>query len=272
MTVFKKVKKEEAEKLLKKGFVTEEVKNIYEELRLKKNGITLILYHSGSLLVQGKKEQVEKVAGQLNKLKIGQEEKSEQFRQETGWIIGSDETLKGDTFGGLVVAAVKANNQIREKLKEIGVSDCKKLNDKEIILIAEKIKHLAPCEIRSLLPREYNKHEGKVTELLDELHKETAQGLLPGKHVVDKYPGCKVGDVAVIKAESKYVEVAAASVLARASALKQLDYLSMQAGFRIPLGSTHVALALHELQERKLDFRDFVKIDFRNVRTFLGKE
>ena len=87
--------------------------------------------------------------------------------------------------------------------------------------------------------------------------------------MVDKYPGCAVGDVAEEKAESKYVEVAAASVLARAAALKQLDYLSLQAGFTLPKGSTHVKLALHELQERKLEFRKFVKVHFANVKEFL---
>ena len=73
----------------------------------------------------------------------------------------------------------------------------------------------------------------------------------------------------VEKAESKYVEVAAASILARAAALQQLDYLSAQAGFRLPKGSTHVKLALFELKERGLDFRKFTKVDFANVKSFL---
>ena len=87
--------------------------------------------------------------------------------------------------------------------------------------------------------------------------------------VVDKYPGCNVGDVQEEKAESKYVEVAAASILAREAALKQLNYLSVQAGFRTPKGSTHVRLALDELKERKLNLKKFVKIGFSNVKEFL---
>jgi len=63
--------------------------------------------------------------------------------------------------------------------------------------------------------------------------------------------------------------VAAASVLARAAALKQLDTLSLRAGFHLPKGSSHVKLALHELKERGLNFNEFVKVDFRNVREFL---
>ena len=271
MVVFNDVKKEDVAKLVKKGFSKEKVKTIYEEARLTKNGVTIILYTSGKLLVQGSKENLEKVAKTINKLKLGEEIKSEKFRRESGDIIGSDETLKGDTFGGLVVAAVKADKKIRDKLLELGVADSKKLSDREIILMAEKIKRLVPCEIKSILPEEYNKHNKKenITILLDKLHKECADYLKPGKHVVDKYPGCNVGDIMEEKAESKYIEVAAASVLARAAGLKQLNYLGMQAGFNIPKGSTHVALALHELKERGLPFEKFVKVSFGNVENFL---
>ena len=105
--------------------------------------------------------------------------------------------------------------------------------------------------------------------MLNKLHKVCADYLQPGKHVVDKYPGCDIGDVQEEKAESKYLEVAAASVLARATALKQLSFLSVQAGFPVPKGSSHVKLALQEMKDRGLDFKKFVKIDFGNVKEFL---
>lgn len=269
MAIFTHVRKEEAVKLLQKGFTVEKPKTAYEQLRLQKDEVTLILYTSGKLLLQGPPEEVKKTAEQLEKLKIGFKVKEQQFRQESGWVIGSDESLKGDTFGGLVVAAVKADNNLRQKLIELGVADSKTLDDKEILPLAEKIKRLAGCEMRSLLPEEYNQHKGKVTELLNKLHAECAQDLGAGKYVVDKYPGCAVGDIQEEKAESKYAEVAAASIVARAAALQQLDYLSVMAGFPVPKGSTHVKEALQELKQRKLEFRKFVKIDFRNVREFL---
>ncbi len=266
MVVFEGVTKESLQKL--KGFSNEKVKTIYEELRLKKAGVTLVLYTSGKLSVQGNAEEVQKAAKELEKQGIGKQVKSELFRKESGWIIGTDESLKGDTFGGLVVAGVKADNLLREKLAELGVADSKTLADTEILVMAEKIKRLVPCEVRSVLADEYNR-EKNVTTLLNRLHQECANYLLPGKHIVDKFPGCSVGDVQEEKAESKYVEVAAASILARAGALQQLDYLSALAGFRIPKGSTHVKLALFELKERELNFAKFVKIDFKNVKEFL---
>ena len=268
MVVFTNVQKENVKKLLTKGFLKEEPKTLYEEIRLSKKGVNLIFYNSGKLLLQGKSEAVETIAKQLDKVKIGERTIPEPFRRETGWIIGSDESLKGDTFGGLTVAAVKANKEIREKLREIGVADSKTLKDGEIISMAEKIKRIAPCEIKVLLPEEYNKGKG-ITHLLNTHHKEVAKDLGTGKHIVDKYPGCAVGDSMLEKAESKYIEVAAASILARAAAVQQIDYLSMQAGFQIPKGSTHVTTALHELKEKKKDFTQFVKVDFKNVREFL---
>ena len=271
MPVFKKVTKEDAAKLLRKGFTMDAPKTAYEELRLKKSNVSLVLYKSGKLLLQGKEEAVEKIAGQLEKLSIGEETKKESFRKETGWIIGSDEALKGDTFGGLVVAAVRADAKLRTKLKELGVADSKKLKDQEVLRLAEEVKRAVPCEIKSLLPEEYNKKDGNVTDLLNKLHAAARNDLGPGKHIVEQYPGCTTGDVITTKAESKYLEVAAASVLARAAALHQLHYLSSVAGFPIPKGSTHVKIALHELEERNLPPEKFVKLHFNNVKEALQK-
>ena len=269
MVVFTNVKKEDIKKL--DGFMILETKTVYEDLRLKMKGVTLILYKSNKLLLQGNEKNVELVEKFLKKKGVGKIKEGEYFRKETGWMIGSDETLKGDTFGGLVVAAVKADSKIRKKLMEIGVADSKKLKDEEIVILAERIKDVAPCEIKSILPLEYNKSskQGGVTYLLNKHHKSCANYLFPGKHIVDKYPGCAVGDIMETKAESKYVEVAAASVLARAAGLKQLSFLSWKAGFTVPKGSTHVKEALRELKRRKLDFKRFVKVDFRNVKEFL---
>ena len=243
MTIFTNVTKENLVKGFPGSFTKEPPKTIYEQLRLKKGNVTLILFTSGKLLLQGPPEDVQKVAASLEKSGLGEKMKTQSFRRETGWIIGSDESLKGDTFGGLTVAAVKANDSMRKQLQELGVADSKTLQGQEILPLAEKIRKIVPCEIRSLLPEEYN-HGGKVTLLLNTLHQKCAHDLLPGKHVVDKFPGCVAGDVQEEHAESKYVEVAAASILARAAALQQLNYLSVRAGFTVPKGSTHVELAL----------------------------
>lgn len=183
-------------------------------------------------------------------------------------IIGSDETLKGDTFGGIVVAAVKANDKVRKLLVALGVRDSKELSDKKILLLAPQIEKIAQHHVKNVYPKTYNLVSDNQTALLNALHRECFIALKPGKHVVDKYPGCTVGDIIVEKAESKYPEVAAASILARAYALKQLAELSKRAGFVVPKGSTHVADSLKQLKEKGLPPDEFVKLHFKNVQEF----
>lgn len=267
MVVFTNVKKEDILNL--KG-EEEEIKSIYETLRKRVDGVLLTLYNSKKLLLQGKKENVEKLIKKLERRGIGKRKQEEFFRNEVGWVIGSDESLKGDTFGGIVVAGVKADSKIRKKLVEIGVADSKRLADREILLMARKIKDITQCEIINLHPEEYNRALS-VTKLLNNLHLDVANFLKPGKHIVDLYPGCSVGDIKETKAESKYVEVAAASILARATALEQIQALSLKAGFEIPKGSTHVKEALEKLKNSKLNYKEFVKLHFNNVQEVLFK-
>ena len=185
MTLFINVHPEEIEKLVKKGYHKEGPKSLYEQFRLVKKDLILILYTSRKLLLQGQIEAVKKTAEDLQTLGIGELVKPARFRQEKGWIIGSDESLKGDTFGGMVVAAVKADEALRQKLIEMGVADSKTLSAEEVMVLARKIKSLVPCEILSLLPEEYNSRHGTITLLLNKLHQQAAQELLPGKHIVD---------------------------------------------------------------------------------------
>ena len=185
-------------------------------------------------------------------------------------IIGSDEVLKGDTFGGIVVAAVKADAEIRKKLEVLGVKDSKQITDKKIILMAKHIELMTQHCVKNVYPEQYNAHKGNVTELLNLLHRECYLALKPGVHIVDKFPGCTVGDIIETQAESKYIEVAAASILARAHALRQFDELSKKAGFTVPLGSTHVKDALQKLKDLKLPLKNFVKLKFKNVKEFFN--
>ena len=266
MVVFSNVKAERL-KLLEET-IKQAPKSPYELLRLKKGKVTLILFNSGKLLLQGETYLVAELAEELMFLGIGKLVQSQMFKPEEGLIIGSDECLKGDTFGGLIVAAVKADEKIREKLIGLGVADSKKLSDSEIVEIAKLIKEVASYEIKSLYPEHYNE-DGNVTKMLNRLHNKCALKLLPGKHVVDKYPGCDVGDIVETKAESKYVEVAAASILARDESIRQLDELSRMAGFTLPRGSTHVKEALEKIKHKRLDFNQLVKTSFSNVKKYL---
>ncbi|MDP3989683.1 MAG: hypothetical protein Q8Q01_00585 [archaeon] len=270
MVIFTNVNEDNIAILLRKGYTMGTVKTQYEKFRLSKKGVILIHYTSGKLLLQGKEDKVDYIADELKSLGIGKETRKTNFKKEIGLMVGSDEALKGDTFGGIVVAAVQANETDRQKLIDLGVADSKLLKDTEIISLAGKIKAMVTSKVIIWSPEEYNAKEGNVTKLLNDLHSQVVKGM-KGKHVVDKYPGCNVGEIIEIKAESHYVEVAAASILARAAGLDQLVGLSKKAGFDVPKGSTHVKGALELLKKKKLPFDKFVKLHFKNVEGFMGK-
>jgi ribonuclease HIII len=163
-----------------------------------------------------------------------------------------------------------AEPEERELLKNIGVFDSKRISDTQIPKIAKRIKRLCKYKLIKLTPKQYNERRAgkKVTDVLNELHNEVYLG---GTHVVDKFPGCTAGHEAVPKAEMKFIEVAAASIIARDAALRQLVALEKKFGRKIPKGSTHVVDALRYLKREGLEPREFVKMDFKNVRQILGR-
>lgn len=292
--VCKNVKEKDAKKFLEKGFTLVEAKGEYEVLRLQKPGATITLYTSGKMVIQTSADNdsfYKRIALSYALVVVPSKEKKEidinSSRTYSG-VIGSDETLKGDTFGGLVVVGAYFTSEEEKSLIELGVKDSKKLTDSEIKRIAEILlaKYHNHFVIENIFVSEYNKkinsHYG-ITALMNDLHKKVGGELRKrfekknGKkliHFVDKYPGCTVGDAAETKGEEKSVNVAAASIVARKIGLDQFEDLSAKAGFRVPKGSTHVKEALELLIKKDFNLKEFVKVSFKNVikakKDFLG--
>jgi len=185
--------------------------------------------------------------------------------------IGSDETLKGDTFGGIVVCACYTDQT--ENFSAIGVKDSKLLTNEHIMRIGAILLEQYPDNFSFIAfePKEYNELLSfqNQTHLLNTTHKKVASllqerfGHIP--HFVDEFPGCTVGDVAETKAESISLAVAAASIVARYKGLLQFETLSNRAGFKLPMGSTHVKEGLAEALRRGLVLSEFAKLHFKNV-------
>ena len=254
-------------KLVKLGFMPSPIKSQYESFRMSGDGC-VIVFKSGKVLFQGTPEQVDS----LNQLLLGHQPKAnENLHEVKDILVGTDEALKGDTFGGIVVAGVRADFKSRLKLIRMGVRDSKLLSRGEIKSLANEIMKDFPWFAANLLPEEYNRRIENfgVTGLLNQLHAECFEKLkIKGaKHVVDRFPGCKVGDIALVHGESESVEIAAASIIARYLANGQIEQLSAKAGMVIPMGSTHVSVALEKLRKSGLPLNLFVKVGFRNVST-----
>lgn len=262
------VKESQLKKLKKFGYSEEPVKSDREAARYKGDA-TLVLFNTGKLLIQGSKESVAEAKKIADFIGIGEKPRF------SGLAVGSDETLKGDTFGGIVVCGFKADDKIREELKVMGVRDSKELLKPQIVELAKVLVEKFPknFHVENIFPKEYNKMNTimNVTGIMDSLHKKCYSKLSrTAVHIVDKYPGCSVGNIIEKKAESKYFEVAAASIIARYFGLKQIRELEMRSGFFIPLGSTNVESALLELQKKSLQPSDYVKMKFKNVEKYFS--
>lgn len=283
--VCKNVSSKDAKKFLEKGFTLVEAKGDYEVLRLQKPGATITLYTSGKMVIQTSADNdsfYKQLALSFGLVVVPLKEKKEMDTDSSrtySGVIGSDETLKGDTFGGLVVVGAYFTSDEEKSLIELGVKDSKKLTDLEIGRIAEVLlaKYVDHFVIENISVSEYNKiinsHYG-ITALMNDLHKKVGAELRnrfeknSGEkliHFVDKYPGCNAGDVAEIKGEEKSVNVAAASIVARKIGLDQFEALSDKAGFNVPKGSTHVKGALELLMKKGVNLNGFVKVSFKNV-------
>jgi len=177
--------------------------------------------------------------------------------------IGSDEAGTGDFFGPITVASVYVDHSQFALLKELGVKDSKLLKDDSIQRIAKDLMHVGlPYSLLVLRNEKYNQlqqrgwSQGKMKTML---HHHAIQKLLakiaptkPDGILIDQFqlPATYIKHLAtegerlqqdayfMTKAESHSLAVAAASIISRASFIKEMDKLSKQAGFTIPKGAS----------------------------------
>jgi ribonuclease HIII len=170
-------------------------------------------------------------------------------------MIGVDESGKGDYFGPLVIAGVYADMTQKVQLMGIGVCDSKTLKDEQIKKLAEKIKELCVYEVVVIGNEAYNRMYNKINNLNKLLawgHARVIENLLekvPCQYVLsDQFgredfilkalmeKGKKVTLEQRPKAEQNVV-VAAASILARARFVEQIEILEKKYGQAFPKGA-----------------------------------
>jgi len=76
--------------------------------------------------------------------------------------IGVDESGKGDFFGPLVIAGVVSNENLNKELEKFGVKDSKKLSDKRVFELSEKIKEVCIVNVVVIKPKRYNELTEKL--------------------------------------------------------------------------------------------------------------
>jgi ribonuclease HIII len=253
---------------------------------LKGEGVVATLYRSGKLVVQG--SEVELFARRyLDELSPERGASAAPGPIAVGArpLIGSDEAGKGDYFGPLVVAAVRADPGQRAELARSGVADSKTLSDERVRVLAPALEQRYPCAFEALDPPEYNREHARhksLNPLLAELHARCIRRLARAGDLVlvDKFAheslvaGRLVGLPIELRQETRAERepvVAAASVIARARFLDGLRRLSEECAVDLHKGAgdptdraarEYVALHGREALGRvaKLHFKNTSKI------------
>lgn len=211
------------------------------------------------------------------------------------YYIGVDESGKGDFFGPLVIAGVISNENINEELTKLGVKDSKKLSDKRVKQLAEKIKEICIYNVVVIKPKRYNEltENLNLNKLLAWGHARVIENLLEeavfrnlecSKAVSDQFGdeeyllkalmqmGKKIKIIQMHKAEVD-IAVASASIIARAEFLKQIEILSKKYNFDFPKGaSQRVVDFANEFVKKygKSELLNVAKIHFRTMRLISG--
>lgn len=265
-------------------------------------GASITIYRTGTLLIQGKQE--EKYAQLIGRMlsskaiqpkssKKGKGSKSSKDNpfSNQAFIMGSDEVGNGSHIGGMTAAAVYVPKEAVSRLRALGVADSKTIGDGRMLKLAEEIEKIYPYFVMSLSPRQYNRAIDKgynQVSLKVFMHnycasklQEAKPGLKYQNYIVDgftlqpswdKYVAkenekCSVKARLIPHAEGKYLAVAAASILARAAFLAQIQYLSTESGIHLHQGtSTYVKSDAFTLKSHGFDLTDYVKLHFKNTK------
>lgn len=208
---------------------------------------------------------------------------------------GVDESGKGDFFGPLAVACVFSEGEVAERLAAAGVCDSKMISsDKKIYELEKQIREICGdrCNVLLLRNNTYNRlyrQIGNLNRLLAWGHARVMENILNvhpecPRMLSDQFAREDVMRRALLekgrqirfeqhtKAESD-VAVAAASILARAAFIRQMDAMSQELGVKLIRGAgPQVRLAAVQLVEKYGPdvLEECAKVHFKTYNEVLG--
>lgn len=218
-----------------------------------------------------------------------EQETETEHEQEPINYIGSDEVGNGSYFGGIVTASVLVRDQADvDFLLELGVRDSKKISDKKIREMAPQIKDRLEYAVSEAIPAQYNQAIASglhIKEIMAILHNDAIGKVSvenPDFVLIDEFASAsKYSDYLEAsnkkvaysdrlrfekKAESKYLAVAAASILARDAFLTQIDTMSDFLHMPIKQGVTaKVKEQIAQLMRMEIDLTQYAKVDFKTT-------
>ena len=241
----------------------------YAVFQVKNYDTTITLYESGKIMFQGLSADIESsIWIEQERIKnnryidiSGKEKESKKEPNKKFYnisTIGSDEVGTGDYFGPIVVTASFVKKEDIPFLKELGVTDSKKLTDEKITKIVPEIIKKIKYKSIILNNEEYNEKyskENNMNKIKAIMHNKVLYSLLEETGKVDciiidefakeeryyKYlEGINniVRNITFItKAEDKNYAVACSSVISRYIFIKEFNKLSDTYHIPLPKGS-----------------------------------
>lgn len=158
-------------------------------------------------------------------------------------ILGIDEAGRGSVLGPLVIAGVVVPEKMEKVLERMGVKDSKKLAPHRRTILSRKLRKMFDYEIVVITAREIDEMRAEGINL-NEIEKNAMESILmkirPEKAIVDAVDVkaerfqenlCRDTGVNVIsehKADDKYIEVSAASIIAKAERDDQIAEINKE--------------------------------------------
>jgi ribonuclease HIII len=202
-------------------------------------------------------------------------------------VVGVDESGKGDFFGPLVVAAFLADDSDLAMLKASGVKDGKLISDNKIKELDRSLRKDFDHAVVVIKPESYNRRYKtlkNLNRLLAEGHAEAIDWILRGREaelvISDKFGKAELVTDALARRERKVrleqmvrgesiLQVAGASILARARFLREIDELSEMCELELPRGAAPKVDEVGRYLVRKFGAKILgrvAKLHFRNYR------
>ena len=216
--------------------------NPYIKTFIKSEDVTISIYTSNKVVFQGKDAHIY-AAGMMKKDRA---------------MAGSDEVGTGDYFGPVCVCAAIVEVEDYEFLSDLRVDDSKQVSDEVIMQVAPKLMERLKYSLLILSNKQYNHvHEtNNMNKIKAKMHNQAYINLLhkgykiPSAAYIDQFEDRQlyfnhIKDEKEVyrdlnfetKAESKYVAVAAASIIARYAFLKSMDAMSKAYNFNFAKGA-----------------------------------
>lgn len=274
--------------------------------RARKNGTVITGYKSGKVLFQG--ANVEKEFAKWDEQQVSNPTVKQKslfsVASEPAFTppdtlfaeshIGSDESGTGDYFGPITTCAVYVKAEQIEMLRNLGIQDSKAISDLKVKKLAKQLLDLEiPYSLMVLRNERYNElqrkgwsqakmktilHNAVIEKLMEKIDTSFVEG-----QIIDQFCSSDIfkkyldqegkslfeGTYFMTKAENYSIAVAAASIIARASFLQEMDKLSQLVGVNLIKGASaevdRLAANIIQMQGESI-LNKIAKVHFANTK------